>query len=362
MRTSERTAPEVTGNPAGTGDQKEIFSSNGVRLSGVHWAITAALVLVVCLGLPALWPRVETFAPGPDYRIPYALSNDYWHYARYCRESAGDDQVLVLGDSVVWGEYVAPQDTLVHHLNAQAGRARFVNLGVNGIHPVAMAGLIEYYGRAVSGQDVLLHYNPLWMSSKRHDLQSEKESRFNHPKLVPQFWPRIPCYKESGAKRVGIVTEHYLPFRAWSNHLAVAYFGEMSLTAWAFEHPYRNPLGKVTLALPTPDTALRHEPVPWTEKGIPQANFVWVLPADSFQWYFFQRAVRTLQARGNRLFVLVGPFNEPMLEAESLAVYRGIKEVIEAWLEAQQIPHWVAPPLPSERYADASHPLGEGYA
>jgi len=34
---------------------------------------------------------------------------------------------------------------------------------------------------------------------------------------------------------------------------------------------------------------------------------------------------------------------------------------VEAWLEEQQIPHFVPAALPSEHYADASHPLAEGY-
>ncbi len=338
------------------------FSSNAVRLSGRQWAVAVALVVGLCLCIPWIWQRVEAFEPGPDYRVPYPLSNDYWLYARYCRRVSAQDKILVIGDSVVWGEYVTPQDTLARHLSQRAGGDRFVNLGVNGIHPAAMAGLIAYYGRAVSGQHVLLHYNPLWMSSKRHDLQTEKEARFNHPKLVPQFVPRIPCYKEPYADRIGTVIERYLPFRAWTNHLAVAYFDNTDLPTWARENPYGNPVSKVTLELPQPGTDLRHKPVAWTERGIEPVNFEWVDPATSLQWRLFQRTVRTLLARNNRLFVLVGPFNEHMIEPQSLETYRAIKHTIETWLVEEQIPHYVPPPLPTDLYADASHPLGEGYA
>ena len=66
-------------------------------------------------------------------------------------------------------------------------------------------------------------------------------------------------------------------------------------------------------------------------------------------------------ARDNRLFVLVGPFNEHMMEGQNLETYRDIKRTIETWLDEQQIPHYVPPALPSKLYADASHPLGEGY-
>lgn len=327
-----------------------------------EWVVVGIVFAALFFLIPAVWERLEAFEPGPAYRIPYALSNDYWHFARYCRRAAERDCTLVIGDSVVWGEYVTPERTLSQHLNRLTGNGRFINVGVNGIHPVAMAGLIAHYGRAISGKDVLLHYNPLWMSSPRHDLQTEKEFRFNHPKLVPQFLPRIPCYKDPYAERLGIVAERYLPLRAWSNHLAQAYFDNIHMPAWAVERPYDNPLRSVTLDLPAPDQSERHGPAaPWTERGMSEQRFEWVEPATSFQWRFFQRAAKTLARRGNNLFVLVGPFNEHMIAPESLEAYEDIKGEIETWLREQQIPHLVARLLPSELYADASHPSSEGY-
>jgi hypothetical protein len=338
------------------------FSSNAVRLSGRQWVIVGAVVVGLCLFIPPIWQRVERFEPGPDYRIPYALSDDYWLYARYCKAVSGQDKILVIGDSVIWGEYVTPQDTLAYHLSDLADAHTFANLGVNGSHPAALAGLIAYYGRPVSAQRVILHYNPLWMSSKRHDLQTEKEFRFNHPKLVAQFVPEIPCYKEPYGNRIGVVVERYLPFRAWTNHLAVAYLDNTDPATWVRENPYSNPLKSVTLELPAPGTELRHKQVAWYESGIARSDFEWVEPEDSIQWLLFKRAVRTLLARDNRLFVLVGPFNEHMMEGQNLETYRAIKRMIETWLDEQQIPHYVPPALPSDLYADASHPLGEGYA
>ena len=57
----------------------------------------------------------------------------------------------MLGDSVVWGEYVAPDGTLSHFLNQEAEATnRFVNLGLNGLFPLAQEGLVDYYGKAAS--------------------------------------------------------------------------------------------------------------------------------------------------------------------------------------------------------------------
>ena len=338
------------------------FGSNAMRLSGKQWAAAAVIVVGLSLLIPRAWERAEAFEPDAAYRIPYALSNDYWHFARYCRSAADTEATLVLGDSVVWGEYVTPRETLAQHLEEFRG-SPFANLGVNGIHPVALAGLVAHYGRAISGRNVLLHYNPLWMSSMRHDLQTEKEFRFNHPKLVPQFTVKIPCYKDPYAERLGIVAERYLPLRSWTSHVALAYFDNTSVPAWALQHPCENPLGSVGFELPALDQSERHgDPVPWTERGMSAQEFEWV-PADaSLQWRLFLKTVNTLQRRGNNLFVLVGPFNEHMIAPKSAAAYEAIKSAIADTLDEKRIPHFVAPVLPSELYADASHPISEGYA
>jgi len=49
-----------------------------------------------------------------------------------------------------------------------------------------------------------------------------------------------------------------------------------------------------------------------------------------------------------------------MAEDNRLA-YRGIRDGVAAWLARNQIPHLAPPLLPSALYADASHPLTEGY-
>ena len=97
------------------------FGVNEVRLNARQWLATLALVALAVLLTPWLWARVERLQTGPDYRIPYFLSADYWLYGRRLRQVPAPDKVILLGDSVVWGEYVAPDGTLSHFLNEQAG-------------------------------------------------------------------------------------------------------------------------------------------------------------------------------------------------------------------------------------------------
>lgn len=337
------------------------FSSNNVRLSGREWIVAVVLCsALLCLG-QSLWGHIEKFDPGTDYRLPYELGNDYWLYSRYCRWACSKYDTLVVGDSVVWGHYVSSDNTLSHYFNQQAGRECFANLGVDGFHPAALGGLLKYYGRAITGKKVIIQFNPLWMTSLKHDLQTAKEFHFNHPKLVPQFFPKIPCYKDSFSKRFSAAVERYIPFFSWTSHLRIVYFENMALPNWTLEHPYRNPLGAVTLKLPVSDNNLQ-ENVSWMEKGIAQENFQWVIPAQSLQWRFFRQTIELLRARNNAVFVVVGPFNEHVLKPDSYKTYQKIKSEIETWLRRNNIAYCVPDVLPSKLYRDASHPLGPGYA
>ena len=334
-------------------------NSNAVRLSGRLWIIVGVVMLALIAGASPLWERIETFKPGSDYRVPYALGSDYWLYARHCRQATDAGRIPLIGDSVIWGHYVPPDETLSHHLNVAIGDTRFANLGLDGTHPAALQGLVRYYAQGVAGRAVVLHFNPLWITSTKHDLQTEKEFHFNHPSLVSQFETKIPCYKASFAERLRVVTQRRIPFFNWSSHLKVAYFAGMDLQHWTLEHPYANPLAN---RLPQPLDAAPEAGTSWLERGAKERSVAWVEPDNSLQWQFFRQTVERLKARGSQVFVLVGPFNEHMLDEVSVEAYGKIKNQIGTWLQENDVPHLVAEPLPSALYADSSHPLAEGYA
>jgi hypothetical protein len=339
------------------------YAANAVRLSPRLWIVTLIILLVVTTALPAIWARVEPLPKSANNRVPFRLSNDYWMFSRYAKEAVESHTTLLLGDSVVWGHYVSPNGTLSAQLNRIRTRREFLNLGVDGIHPAALAGLLECYGDRIAGQRVVLHCNLLWMSSPQHDLTSSKEFVFNHPNLVPQFYPSIPCYREPLSGRLSIIVNRNSRFLSWTRHLQIAYLDGNDWATWSLDHPYADPLRQLALDLPGPDEPPNPAPSQesWTKQGIRPVNFRWVDFSKSYQWQSFRRVVSILQKRGNAVFVMVGPFNEHMLQPQSLDAYRARKEIVARWLDEQQIPHLVVDVLPSETYADASHPLDEGY-
>jgi hypothetical protein len=358
---------------------KEVpFGVNEVRLSLRQWITAILIIAAVALLTPRIWEKIERFTVGLDYRIPYELSKDYWLYGRRLREVAAHDKVVLLGDSVVWGEYVLPDGTLSHFLNQEAGATdRFVNGGLNGLFPLAQEGLVTYYSRALHDQKVILQCNLLWMTSPKADLSTTKEEQFNHSGLVPQFIPRIPCYRADANERLSAIVQRDVNFIAWVNHLQNAYFDQKSILSWTLEddggspprypHAWENPLSQITLSVPSaPKTDPQRGPAsprhkPWSENGQGTVQFEWVDLNASLQWQAFQRVVRTLRDRGNDVLVVLGPFNEHMMAEENRAGYRAMRAGVAAWLTQNQIPHVIPETLPSALYADASHPLTEGY-
>jgi len=137
----------------------------------------------------------------------------------------------------MWGHYVGKDETLTAHLNHLQAGQRYVNLGVDGIHPAALAGLVDCYGQGIRNQRVIVHCNLLWTSSPQHDLTTPKEVSFNHPALVPQFRPQIPCYRETLSGRLGHVVERNVRLLAWAKHLQIAYLDGSDWAAWTLEHP-----------------------------------------------------------------------------------------------------------------------------
>jgi hypothetical protein len=367
--------PAAQAIPAG----KEVpFGVNEVRLDSRQWVAAFFIVAVVALLTPRLWELVERFDTGPDYRVPYELSKDYWLYRRRLAQAAQPGKIVVLGDSVVWGEYVLPNGTLSHFLNQHMGQSdRFINGGLNGLFPMAEEGLIQYYSRSLQGRKVILHCNVLWMTSPKADLSTDKEEQFNHARLVPQFYPPIPCYRADANERLSAVVQRNVSFISWAGHLQNAYFGQKSIPSWTLEddggsppnypNAWKNPLSQITLRVPSAPvddpmrgpSSPRHKP--WFSDGQGTTRFEWVGLDRSLQWRAFQRVIRLLRGRGNDVLVVLGPFNEHILAEDNQTGYQALRDGIASWLRQNQVPAIVPEVLPSALYADASHPLTQGY-
>jgi len=134
-----------------------------------------------------------------------------------------------------------------------------------------------------------------------------------------------------------------------------------------YPNAYRNPFSQITLVVPPPPPddpqrgprSPRHKP--WSTNATGTTRFEWVPLEKSLQWHALQRAIKTLRERDNDVLVLVGPFNEHLLAEDNRPTYRQLRTEIVTWLSQNGILHLAPEALPSTLYADASHPLTNGY-
>ena len=328
--------------------------SNGIRLGGREWLVVAVVALGLVVGGP-LW--AEPVEPPAEARIPHELGNDYWLYRRYAERAAERDDIVLFGDSVVWGEYAKRGETLSAHLNLLAGSEKYANLGLDGAHPLALAGLVEHFAAPIAGKKAIVVLNPLWYTSAKADLRDPKATDFNHPRLVPQFDFAMTSMKEDVSTRLGNLVFQRWNFPQWTTHLQQTYFQQTDVPGWTLEHPYADPLEPLRKTTDLAGDKLRHLQEPWTKSGIGLQDYPWIEPDASLQWAGFRRTVELLRKRGNTVFVVLGPFNEHLLTAESRGRYRDVKTKLAAWMTVNGVPHVVPEPLPSGEYGDASHPL-----
>ncbi len=337
------------------------FSSNAVRLSPCQWLVTGMVLAVIIFVFPKIWAKIERFDTHENFRLSTELRDDYWLFSKWAQKAADQYPILFLGDSVIWGAYSGNDGTLPVYLNEQLGRAQFANLAMDGLHPVAMAGLLEYYGSAIRNKKVILHFNPLWLSSSRHDLSSEKEFPIHQPRLIPQWYPRIESYRESFDNRLGISIQRYLPYPNLIGHLRFINLEATGFGKWIVEHPYRCPFENLSLKIDAESNQITGDPNNWRVHNLVPRDFQWLGRDDSFQWKFFVKTVKILRSRDNEVLVMVGPFNPYMMTPASSLRYKKMYTDIISWLSTNQVDYYAVPDMDSDYYADASHPTEEGY-
>ena len=106
--------------------------SNAIRLTGRQWIGLTVFMVALYLLTPVVWQRAEKLDVGPDYRIPFALSNDYWLWSRVAAQTTATHDTVI--ESVSSGVREIPLENFVarnhllivvrpSHMSAADGRA-----------------------------------------------------------------------------------------------------------------------------------------------------------------------------------------------------------------------------------------------
>lgn len=339
---------------AGTGEE-----GWELRLSLRDWAVTGFLVAAMLAVVPRIPFRPRVPVVERDYRIPYALSTRYDVYRRFTRLAAAQFHTILVGDSVVWGQSALRDQTLSHHLNVMTKQSRFANAGLDGMHPIALAELIEHHAPALERKDVILQLDPLWlMITADSSMGSIEEALSNRPGLAPRLAADVSGvleeYIESGTSRI-------LHRIGITSALEEFTDSKMDFLAWSLNHPYESPLKAISTALPPSEDLHQQRLVPWKQTESAKIDCNWPTLENHPQWQAFLRTLNLLERRSNRVFVLLGPMNEHMMSAPMLDGWVRLKKEIRDKLAARGTLCFAPSPLRSEHYSDICHPLGPGY-
>jgi len=348
------------------------FGSNAMRMNWLELLLVAAVSIAIFgWGLPWLYGRWERFDfSTPDFRLGYDLRDDYWSYRKWCEYASEHFNTVFVGDSVIWGMYTDTPHTLSAHYNKLKGSPVAANLGIDGLHPLALEGLMRDFGSPLRGKKVYLYFNPLWLNDVKFDLSGlplkNKDGEpdvtsIMHPRLIPQFDYTNFYYTDPLKKRVSNTLEREVPLFSLLNHLRSVWYGNLPLPEWTMQNPARLPWSPIRRRVEAVETEHLNRSEPWNSICDFEVAYSWVQPRNSRQWQAFTATAQLLKERGNEVVVLLGAFNTYLLDEASLEAYEELAEAVADDLDDLNIEYIQIDLLPSETYADASYPLSDGY-
>ncbi len=339
-----------------------ISNSNSVILSPMEWGITVLLFVGICAVCYLGWFRWERFESGDDYRpLCWAEKmNNYWSHYRWARYASTRYKVAMIGDSVIWGQEVDNNQTITHYLNERYGENIFANMGIDGLNQAAMRGLIKYYGKYYT--NIILQFTPYWLADVNRDLRGNIE-RFRHPRLVPQFHPRIRYNSYTLNERLSYKIEHYTCIFPLVRHILTTYFDNKSVAAWMIDHPYRNPFSALTFRAGEVTREKRGRGLNWEAANMKLQDFQYLSPEESVQFECFLETIEMLKKRKVHFFILLGPYNSSILTPVSRERLDVLVGKVKQTFDELEVPYFEAGPgFSSDQFADgAGHMLYSGH-
>lgn len=338
--------------------------SIAIPMSLRTWQVVVVVALLVVIAVPRFMARVERFKPTRDWRTPVAVTEDYWQWSRWKERAESQGDVLVVGDSVVWGEFAKPSETLSAQLSVQAqatsNSTTFANLGLKGLYPIALRSLLQHSpprGRT------LVWFNPIWMTSPRRDLQESNPDGLNHTQLVP-IWNSPPADTANLEQRLGRWTGlRFEPWR-WREHWKLDDLEGRDFATWSIKHPNRWPWQatdwSVQIPLDAPQSALPMRRASEGTRPERLRSYDWVSVDESLQAGAFEGMIADLAQRDVEFCVVVGRLSPAGRTQECVEREREIAQAIAERCEALGVLTLFAS-AEEAWMADASHPSPEGY-
>ena len=342
-----------------------ISNSNAMLLGLRKWAATVLIVVVFASVVYYGWDGWEYYQPGSDHRETCwaERQSDYWAYIRWLKTARERYPVLLLGDSVIWGQEVDNDETISHYINRFLGEDLVANAGNDGLHMAGINGIVTHYGDNFDGANVIVQFSPLWIGNLTRDLRGERKSRPHHPQLIPQLDPRINYYNDLNT-RIGYLSEYVFPIFPFVRHIMVNYFNNKSISKWVMDNPYSNPFAAINFVATPVMAKSQGASIDWITKKMKMSSDPFIDIDDSIQFECFMHALETLRTdRNANVFILLGPFNEYHLLPDSHDGFDRVLDQAKARFAEMGIPFYDTREagIPSDTFADSCHLLREGH-
>src|SRR6185503_5849853 len=120
-----------------------------LNLSLRDWLAVILLVTAMAAVVPLIPFRPRRTIVDRDYRMPYAMSSRYDLFRRFTALSSSQFPTILVGDSVVWGQFSERDETLAHYLTELPRQPRYIHAGLDAMHPVALAQLLEHHAPGI---------------------------------------------------------------------------------------------------------------------------------------------------------------------------------------------------------------------
>jgi|GEM_PF-1776895 hypothetical protein len=365
-------SPGHSKKPACVSPAPCVTQTHSVMLSAREWIVAFVLVAVISVPVYFGWFEWERFSPGKDFRVTCwaERESDYWAFARWSRYARDKYDILLIGDSVIWGQETPNTETISHFLNKKLneklsgkfGGEPVANIGIDGLHMAGIRGMVKYYGRSLKGKNIILQLNPLWLSSEVRDLRGEGRISYHHPRLLPQLSRRINYNVPLGV-RIGYLFDHYLRLPILIRHLMVNYYDNKSVAGWMLDNPYKNPFAAITFESTPVMADGQGRGIDWMAKEMKVIDTEFILPEESVQYGLYFDALERLKKMDANVFVHIGPFNTYAYTPESVETLKTALTAIKKQLDTAGVPWFdsTVDNLPSETFGDTCHLLTEGH-
>ena len=221
---------------------EELPVTSEMRLSLRQWAIVLAIVTLIAVATPGFGNRSNDSTPAPITASPTNSATTTGCSTGVCRRPPAAKPIVVLGDSVVWGEYVKSDGTLPHFLKP-AGRTAGPLRQRRGQRAVSRgAGRVGALLRHVAARPQSDRGLQSALAQQPQGRHAEQEGGEHQPCLArASVLPaQSPAYQADANERLSAVIERNVGFLGWVNHLQDCYFQQQSIPEWTLaEDPDR---------------------------------------------------------------------------------------------------------------------------